>query len=288
MRLDRAASVSFVGPLQRAGLLRADAAVPILMYHSISDDLEPGLSPYYKTATSPDRFREQMQWLRDAGFTAVSLERAVLLATRPSAIDERVVAITFDDGFRDFQTHAWPILDACGFTATVFLPTGFIGRDRRESFKGRECLTWREVSELHASGVSFGSHTITHPVLHRLEWSAIRRELLESRLTVERELQVPVHDFAYPYAFPQEDPGFVVRFRRELADVGYRTAVTTAIGRTRRSADILALPRLPINDRDDHALFISKLSGAYDWLGPVQLILRKTKGFRSARLATPC
>src|SRR6185369_12183946 len=105
-----------------------------------------------------------------------------------------------DDGFRNFHTEAFPVLQKHQFTATVFLPTGFIGdaadvpsgqsrvedngpaenaeaegvlvaplpgsqaspgRGRR-SFKGTECLTWEEVRELRNSGIRFGSHTVTH------------------------------------------------------------------------------------------------------------------------------
>jgi glycosyltransferase involved in cell wall biosynthesis len=144
-------------------------------------------------------------------------------------------------------------------------------------FKERQCLTWDEVRRLHAGGISFGSHTVTHPVLHRLSWSDIRRELRDSRAELEAALDVAVTAFAYPYAFPQEDREFARRFRQELIDQGYSVAATTVIGRARPGGDLLCVPRLPVNESDDWRLLIGKLNGAYDWLGRVQLVSRRLK-----------
>ena len=97
-------------------------------------------------------------------------EVAGLLA-RGKPLAARAVVITFDDGFRDFYTAAFPVMQEHQFTATVFLPTAFIGEDRR-SFKGAECLTWEEVRRLRRAGVQFGSHTVNHPRL--VEWTGRR------------------------------------------------------------------------------------------------------------------
>ncbi|MGH9370693.1 MAG: polysaccharide deacetylase family protein [Vicinamibacterales bacterium] len=276
LQVDRFASVFLARPLLTSGLVPVKSGIPILLYHSVSDDPEPGVSPYYRLATSPARFREQMEWLRASGHSVVGLPDAVRRLSGGRPVDERLAVITFDDGFRDFYTHAWSVLSQFGFTATMFLPTGFIGRDR-QSFKGRECLTWSEVRELQAAGATFGSHTVSHPKLHGLPWPDVRRELQESRATIEDALGVTVDTFAYPYAFPQEDAAFANRFTTMLADHGYVGAVTTVIGRAGGSSEALCLERLPVNQADDRALFTTKLAGAYDWLGAVQLMVRHAK-----------
>jgi peptidoglycan/xylan/chitin deacetylase (PgdA/CDA1 family) len=267
-------------PLLTAGVLRAKTGLPILMYHSISDDPEPGISPYFRVATSPTRFRQQMLWLRDRHYSVIDLTTALKRLQEPSRPEDRSVVITFDDGFRDFMSDAWPVLTEFGFTATVFLPTAFIG-ETRKSFKGRECLTWQDVRSLHRAGISFGTHTATHPVLYHLPWNDIRRELRESRIQLEDELSAPVSAFAYPYAFPQEDGEYVRRFTAELRDQGYAAAVTTAIGRPRCGSDPLVLTRLPINQMDDARLFAGKLHGAYDWMGALQSLFRRAKAMRT-------
>jgi peptidoglycan/xylan/chitin deacetylase (PgdA/CDA1 family) len=282
VQLDRMGSLLVAERLLTAGLMRSAAGIPILMYHSVSDDSERGVAGYYRVATTPARFAEHMQWLAEVGYRTLGLDEA-LTHLHCDVNDSRFVVITFDDGFRDFYTHAWRSLAAFGFTATMFLPTAFIGSPRR-TFKGRECLTWNEVRELRRAGMRFGSHTVSHPKLHGLDWSRIRAELLESRATLENELQETVRTFAYPYAFPQEDHAFSLRFAGELLELGYEQCVTTVVGRATAASNPLRMERLPANDADDHRLFLAKLAGAYDWVGGLQLISRRARQtFRKLR-----
>lgn len=256
------------------------------MYHSVSSDLEQGVKPYYRLVTSPGRFREQMQWLSELGYTGVALEEA-LSGGIHSSLTGRQVAITFDDGFQDFYTEAWQILERHGFTATVYLPTGFISQTRK-SFGGRQCLTWDEVRELRRSGIWFGSHTVTHPKLYNLSWKEIDRETKNSKECIEEELQEEVTSFAYPYAFPQEDDQFRRTITTLLRDRGYRSCVTTVIGRSRSADDPLFLSRLPVNSCDDRQLFEAKLQGAYDWLASAQYAYRRMRGWTKTRRGQRC
>ena len=279
-RLDRFFTLYFFYPLVKRYRSEAEFRIPILMYHSISNDPEDGVLPYYRVNTSPIRFAQQMKFLSDNKYHVIPLTEAISLLNQPiyHLPDQppKYVVLTFDDGFHDFLKHAWPVLKQFEQTATVFLPTAFIGTTRK-SFKRRECLTWLEVRELHRQGVLFGSHTASHPKLYGMKWKEIQRELLESRLAIEDALQAPTTCFAYPYAFPQEDRQFVQRFAKELVDQGYRSAVATVIGRAGPKSDPLRLERLPVNDSDDESLFKAKVAGAYDWIAHPQAFARSVK-----------
>jgi peptidoglycan/xylan/chitin deacetylase (PgdA/CDA1 family) len=269
MRLDRTFSLYFFRPLMATGIISAKRALPILMYHGISDAGEPGISSYYKTNTSPARFEQQMRWLTEAGFRSIDLEESLRLAPRGFEKQEKFVVITFDDGFRDFYDSAFPVLKKCGHTATMFLPTAFFG-DKRQSFKNKECLTWQEVRELRAAGIHFGSHTANHPVLYENSWQEIENELAVSKENLEQVLGEKITSFAYPYAFPQHDRQFVEKFQELLQKLGYQSCATTVIGRMQTGDDPFCLKRLPVNDDDDRTLFLAKLNGAYDWLAHPQ------------------
>lgn len=279
MRMDRTLSLYLSRPLMKIGFgLGEEWAVPILMYHSISDDPEARVSPYYKTCTSSAAFENQMRRLQSLGFRPVGLNEAAQMLQQKSVVREKIAVITFDDGFRDFHTHAMPVLERFGFTATVFLPTAFIG-DRRRSFKNLECLTWSEVRELSTRGVEFGSHTVSHPALYQMNWPDIERETRESKTEIENRLQTDINSFAYPYAFAQEDRKFTNRLAETLRAQGYRNCVTTMIGRAQADDDLFQLKRLPANSCDDDILFAAKLTGAYDWLAEPQLFVRHVKAW---------
>lgn len=255
------------------------------MYHSISTDPEPGFSPYYKVCTSPRRFAEQMQWLADHGWRGVGLTEGLVAikALKPGSVSrEKLVGITFDDGFRDFLTEAFPVLQRHGFSATMYLPTNFIA-DSPRPFKSRECLTWPEVDELHRAGIEFGSHTASHPELVCLDWPQIERELRDSRAAIESRLGSHVPAFAYPFAFPQADEKFATGFRETLRAAGYESCVTTEIGIVAPGDNPLELRRLPANDCDDPALFRAKLDGDYDWLRLPQRTFKAFKHLRAGK-----
>jgi peptidoglycan/xylan/chitin deacetylase (PgdA/CDA1 family) len=264
MRLDRIVTLCLARPLAASGIVSQGPALPILMYHSISDDPQTGVSPYYKTATSAGVFEQQLSRLNAGGYRSVRLDEAAAILQSGAQLGKTVV-ITFDDGFRDFYDLAFPILKRHGHTASMFLPTAFVGNDRR-SFKGRECLIWSEVRELHAAGVEFGSHTVSHPKLYELGWKEIEDELALSKDRIERELEQPVTSFTYPFAFPQQDRRFTSRLAELLRKLGYRACATTVVGRSHPGDDVFCLKRLPVNVCDDQALFDAKLDGAYDWL----------------------
>jgi peptidoglycan/xylan/chitin deacetylase (PgdA/CDA1 family) len=323
MRLDRSITLGLVHPVRRmlfsvqGSRFKVQGSgpfpVPILMYHSISDEHEPGVPAYYQTNTSPAVFRQHMQFLADQGYKAVSLDQLVSMLTiglqdyRTTGPQDhggtmsrnpipafsfqlsafpKLVCITFDDGFRSFYTEAFPALQEHGFTATMFLSTAFIGDTRRyfrpstinsQPSTTQECLTWSEIRELRQAGIHFGSHTVNHPKLLELDWPEIESEISDSKANIEQRLGEPVTTFCYPFAFPQTNRPFVEGFTASLREAGYRCCATTKLGRSRVGDDPYSLKRLPANSLDDAAFFAAKLEGAYDWLAAPQSAVKALK-----------
>jgi peptidoglycan/xylan/chitin deacetylase (PgdA/CDA1 family) len=280
MRLDRLATLHLFHPIAVRRVSKG-LRVPILMYHSISDAQEFGHA-YFHTSTSPSRFSEHMEFLAANGYTAVSLTKVLdLLSGGTATRITKPVVITFDDGFRDFHTHAFPVLAKHRFTANMFLPTAFVS-DRRSKFNGAECLTWSEVRELRGAGVEFGSHTMTHPRLRDLSIPEVEKELRCSKETIEDKLGVAISSFSYPYAFPETLPQFVGELRQVLLRCDYGVGVSTVIGAATAADDRYFLRRLPVNSADDLALFQAKLEGGYDWLHGFQLMKKRFAGARAS------
>jgi peptidoglycan/xylan/chitin deacetylase (PgdA/CDA1 family) len=284
IRSDRIATLYFFHPMRQ--LVRSEApGLPILMYHRVPKEDNCATHPYYCTSTAAGVFEEQVSFLHHSGYRAVSVTEALQSAQR-GMTGEKLVAITFDDGYQDFYTNAFPVLNRYGYTATVFLPTAFIGNAARQ-FKGAECLTWDQVRELRSAGVEFGSHTVTHPQLSGVGPKQLWEEITASKEQIEAKLGEPVKAFSYPYAFPETDSEFVGRLRGVLQEAGYAGGVSTIIGRSSKSDNRFFMRRLPVNSHDDRRFFQAKLEGAYDWLHALQYVAKlKTMGRDSRRRIT--
>jgi peptidoglycan/xylan/chitin deacetylase (PgdA/CDA1 family) len=174
--------------------------IPILTYHRIVA-VVPG-DDYYGICMPRERFRQRMQALAHDGYRTLSLEAASALMRGRAPIDPRLLAITFDDGYLDTFEVATPILQQHGFTATVFVVAGLVGR--RSLWDAGKCCTaplmdWSHIRQLERWGFAIGSHTLTHPELSALPLEEARYEIAHSRHILEHELGRPITTFCYLY-----------------------------------------------------------------------------------------
>jgi peptidoglycan/xylan/chitin deacetylase (PgdA/CDA1 family) len=179
-----------------------------------------------------------MRWLATGGVDVVSLTELL------DAPDDRdAVAITFDDAFANFATHAWPRLKEHGFRVTLFVPTGFVGKNNRwESIPGGKMpilpiLDWTSLCRLQDEGVALGAHSRAHPDLRTLDEAAIQAEVLGSIEDIERETGRRPNSFAYPYGY--WNSAAVANVRRAC-----RYACTTELRPLGRDDKAHLLPRL--------------------------------------------
>src|SRR5277367_5423829 len=121
-RLDRLVTMNVALPAAKIAGPKAGTRVPILMYHSISENLFGKSHPYYQINTSPEAFAQQMRWLRNNGYRTLNLGEASA-ALEAGADTSKTVVITFDDGYRDFYTDGFAVMQQCGLSATIFLAT---------------------------------------------------------------------------------------------------------------------------------------------------------------------
>lgn len=224
------------GTESSGGHVHAGVVPPILAFHKIERARELGV-----TRLSPRRFARQMHRLAAAGWTTLSLDEVVACARGERPLGARELAITFDDAYRGLRDHAFPVLEQLGFTATCFVITNYAGRLNRwdVAYGGRRFahLAWRDMRRWQTRGITFASHTATHPRLTWLPAGDVAHELTESRRALARALDAVPWAISYPFgaAGPRE--------RRIASDAGY-TAGFDLAGFWRGNA--LAIPRRPV------------------------------------------
>ncbi len=155
-RIDRIASVYLSHPLARVIGAVSAIRVPILMYHSVSENLFGKSHPYYQINTAPEVFAKQMRWMRANGYRTLDLTE-MWTAMEAGQDLSKTVVITFDDGYRDFYTDAFDALRQCGFTATIFLATDRIQRYVRTN-RGR-----RLSNVVRSGGAARWRHAVRVP-----------------------------------------------------------------------------------------------------------------------------
>jgi peptidoglycan/xylan/chitin deacetylase (PgdA/CDA1 family) len=181
-----------------------------LMYHELE---LPGRSlclsdsGYARYVVSESAFRSQIAWLKDAGWTGMSVGDAL---KEPM---ERAVAITFDDGAETDLMVAAPLLKESGFQATFYITVGFLGRPGY--------LTPMQLRELAGLGFEIGCHSMTHPYLTNLDSHGLHREIVEARQELERILGSSVNHFACPGGRYDQ------RARQVARQAGYLSVVTS-------------------------------------------------------------
>ena len=201
----------------------------ILTYHSV-DATNSVIS------VAPRKFREHMACLAEMRIPVVPL------AEIPSAVGS--VALTFDDGFRNFFEHAFPVLQQYNFPATVFAVSGYCEKQNtwpsqpsRPPVPTLDLMSWSELEQVSKAGVCVGSHTATHPRMSHLPEAEVETELRASRRALEDRLGKPVEAFAYPYG------DSTVAVRRAVAR-HYRLACGTKLAFVSPSSDSIDLPRI--------------------------------------------
>lgn len=192
-------------PRDDARLSEAAVAIarwPCLMYHEVEDD-HSTVGYFAVTATTFTRHADRA---RELGRPFTSLEQRLVAGTG--------TALTFDDGHAGCSLHASPALADRGMSATFFVVTDWVGQPGR--------VTWDQLREMVASGMSVQSHSHTHPFLSTLSRQAAEEELARSKGLLESHLGVEVSTISLPNGDAPRSWG-----REEYARLGYRWVATS-------------------------------------------------------------
>lgn len=229
--------------------LPAQYVVPVIMYHKIDDN-----SATSALSVSPQSFERQMNFLKKHKYNVVPVMEIVRMLRNRSHIPSKTIAITFDDGYENNYTYAYPVLKKLDLPATIFVVTDWVGRDGY--------MTWDQLREMiQNSKITIGSHTKSHPHLPSLNDGEIGGELHSSKVILEEKLNKPMEILSYPGG------GFDEKTLARVKMHSYDGAVATNPGKKYRNDDPYAIKRLRISKTSDNLfVFWIETSGWYTWI----------------------
>ncbi len=221
--------------------------VPVIMYHNIDYKKDSALS------VTPENFERQMRFLKSFGYNVISIDELAGLLKDKKPLKPKTIAITFDDGFENNYSSAYPVLKKYKLPATIFVIVNEIGKEGY--------LTWSELREMSENNIVIGSHTLTHAYLTSLDPETLDRELVLSKSILEEKLNRKVNVMSYPLG------GFNEKVKEAVKKAGYTGACATSPGKKYPNNDLYAIKRLRISRQCDNLfVFWIETSGFYTWI----------------------
>jgi peptidoglycan/xylan/chitin deacetylase (PgdA/CDA1 family) len=243
-------AIIFITGYLLVSFMRRIYIVPILMYHSVAAEVEPG----YRLAVTPKTFERQMRFLKQNHYRVIPLEDMVSLIREKKKIPAKAVAITFDDGYKDNFTYAFPILKRYRLPATIFVIIQEVDRPQNDR------LSWSQIKEMQDSGlISIGSHAIgPEPLINIKSKDELKRQIFDSKSILEQKLGRPVNLFSYP------EGRFNPQIKNLVIAAKYQGAVATTPGKKYPHDDVFILKRLRISENNANLfVFWAEVSGYY-------------------------
>lgn len=169
----------------------ASINVPILVYHIVRPTYPDDSQAVRTLALTPETFDAQMIYLARAGYHVISFAALEDYFKYHTPLPEKPVILSFDDGWRDQFTYAFPLLTKNHYSATFFVFTHSIGRPG--------FLSWKDLEMMRDAGMTIGSHSLSHPYLTRVATSTLWSEINDSKRILEQHLSMAIHEFAFPF-----------------------------------------------------------------------------------------
>jgi peptidoglycan/xylan/chitin deacetylase (PgdA/CDA1 family) len=237
------------------------ARVPILMYHNIASTPALNSLQYGLTVSAAD-FTAQLAYLAAHGYHSITLVALFEHLYYGAPLPAHPIVLTFDDGYDNAYTNAYPLLRRFGDVGVFNVITGKVGvqHDGVTSY-----ATWDQLRAMVGGGMEVESHTVYHEDLGVIDLGVAWNEVRFARATLQQQLGVPAQFLAYPSGEPFRSgtSDAQVRVLEMVRRAGYAGALLDP--RTASSLQQAALPyelpRVRVDGGESLAAFAAHMAG---------------------------
>ena len=232
----------------------------VLMYHMISEHLPKKQSKFNRLRVKPSDFEKQLIWLKKKNFKSFTLTELSELENIPA----KSVVLTFDDGYEDNFTKAFPLLKKYEFKATIYIVLNRFNQNwatdkdlnqASNELNSEKMLSNEQIKEMLDSGlIEIGSHTLDHVNLPKLNKEEKKKQIIESKKQIENVFNIKCNSFAYPFGFFDEDS---VKIVNEANYTNATTTVNSVFDKNKYTN--FEIPRIMISGRQGLFSFILKI-----------------------------
>jgi peptidoglycan/xylan/chitin deacetylase (PgdA/CDA1 family) len=205
--------------------------IPLITYHYVEYVQDPGDKVRHSLAVTPHTFEHELKTLVAEHYETLYVKDIPAILRGDRQYNTKSVALTFDDGYEDFYENVFPLLKKYHAKATYFIINDYIGR--------RGFITEKQLKEVAASGlVEIGAHTLDHAYLKGALPQYAVRQIVESKVDLEKRLSMKIKTFAYPYG------AFTPETARMVKEASFEAAVSTINGVTQSGDNLFYLYRV--------------------------------------------
>ena len=227
---------------------KSGLTLPIIMYHQVRNDKAGDM------IISKGKLEEELAYLKRNGYVSVSPEEWLAYCDGKLALPEKIVMLTFDDGWKSQFENALPLLNKYGFKGVFYVYPDFVG--------GSAAMNWDMIKKLAKAGHTVGCHSMTHPKLAPAEQyeskrdykKRLKEEIFASADKISEKTGIDALDFCFPYGYYSQE---VIDM---LEDAGYRSAMTVNAGKNDAGSDPFTLSRYQVNQSTALSTFVSWLN----------------------------
>lgn len=220
---------------ENVSLTSDNIGIPVLYYHSVDENAAN------EVTITPEKLQEQLDYINDNNYVTITMTELYDHIENNKPIPEKSIIITFDDGYMNNYTEAFPMLKELNMTATIFC----VGN----SLDGSYYLSEEAIKEMSDYGIDIESHTVNHVHLDTMSYDEQLLELKNSKNILEKITGKEVLSLAYPFGDYNDNT------IKAAKDAGYKMGFTTKLGLSDRTDDIYKLDRIYISSSYDMNTF---------------------------------